>query len=210
MNATGGSDGFHLGVVILAAGASSRMGYPKPLLPWGGTTVIKYLLGQWKQLGSDQVVVVCAEANSAVSEELNRIGFPVTNRVINPVPERGMFSSIQYAARWRDWRTAMTHWAVTPGDQPQIQLPTLRRLIGFAAEHRERICQPRIRGRPRHPVILPRNLFLLLADACDQNLRQFLERHRHYQEWCEMDDPGLDLDIDTPADYDRALKLLNK
>jgi len=25
-----------------------------------------------------------------------------------------------------------------------------------------------------------------------------------------MDDPGLDLDIDTPADYDRALKLLNK
>ena len=40
-----------LGVVILGAGASARMGEPKLLLPWRGTTVIGHLISQWRELG---------------------------------------------------------------------------------------------------------------------------------------------------------------
>ena len=39
------------GVVILAAGASSRMGKPKLVLPWGKTSVLGHLIEQWKQAG---------------------------------------------------------------------------------------------------------------------------------------------------------------
>ncbi len=47
-----------LGVVILGAGASSRMGRPKLLLPWGATTIVGHLLEQWQTLGAAQIAVV--------------------------------------------------------------------------------------------------------------------------------------------------------
>src|ERR1043166_8621287 len=83
-----------LGVVILAAGASSRMGRPKLLLPWRNTTVIGHLLDQWSILGASPVVVVCAARDPLLPAELDRLGFPTGGRVLNPNPELGMFSSI--------------------------------------------------------------------------------------------------------------------
>ena len=47
-----------IGVVILGAGASSRMGRPKLLLPWRDTTVIGAILRQWRELGAAQIAVV--------------------------------------------------------------------------------------------------------------------------------------------------------
>ena len=41
-----------IGVIILGAGASSRMGRPKLLLPWGDTSVIGHLIRQWQALGA--------------------------------------------------------------------------------------------------------------------------------------------------------------
>ncbi|HRY59690.1 MAG: NTP transferase domain-containing protein [Verrucomicrobia bacterium] len=41
-----------LGVVLLAAGRSARMGKPKLLLPWGDTSVLGHLIRQWQSLGA--------------------------------------------------------------------------------------------------------------------------------------------------------------
>src|SRR6185369_7472750 len=103
-----GPDVLHFGVVILAAGASSRMGRPKLLLPWGGTSVIGHLLAQWRGLGAEQVSVVCAQANVALDQELNRLQFRPEDRIVNPIPECGMFSSIQCAASWKGWKPTLT------------------------------------------------------------------------------------------------------
>jgi molybdenum cofactor cytidylyltransferase len=198
-----------LGVVILAAGASSRMGRPKLLLPWDGTTVIGHLLRQWQEAGAAQIAVVCAAANMALATELDRLGFPPANRICNPQPERGMFSSIQCAASWSGWRPDLTHWAITLGDQPQVRLQTLRCLVGFGASHPASICQPSHRGRGRHPVILPGDAFSRLKDSQATNLKGFLGASGYSMARCEMDDAGLDLDLDEPADYERALALAN-
>ena len=99
------------GVVILAAGASLRMGKPKMLLPWGKTTILGHLIEQWNGLASEQIGVVWATGDQRLQKELDRLGFPSKNRILNPAPERGMFSSIQCAAGWPDWNAALTHWA---------------------------------------------------------------------------------------------------
>jgi molybdenum cofactor cytidylyltransferase len=198
-----------LGVVILAAGASSRMGRPKMLLAWEDTTVIGHLLRQWRELGAAQVAVVCATANTALAAELDRLRFPDHNRIVNPQPERGMFSSIQCAASWNGWGPALTHWAISLGDQPQVRLETLRRVMEFAAAHSSSVCQPSHHGRGRHPVILPADVFLCLRDSQAVDLKQFLVERGTPTRRCEMDDPGLDLDLDEPADYERALALAN-
>jgi len=198
------------GVIILAAGASSRMGKPKLLLPWGDTSVLGYLIGQWEALGAKQIAVVRGTGDKAIGSELDRLGFPVANRIANPQPERGMFSSIQCAAAWREWNSALTHWFIVLGDQPHLRLETLRTLLGLAAAHPEKICQPSRRGRPRHPVVLPKAIFERLKDSREETLKQFLQNNPSAVTLREMDDCGLDFDMDTPADYEKALRLFQE
>jgi molybdenum cofactor cytidylyltransferase len=198
-----------LGVVILAAGASLRMGRPKLLLPWDGTTVIGHLLRQWQEAGATQVAVVCSAAHTALAAELDRLGFPQASRIHNPQPQRGMFSSVQCAAAWNGWPPDVTHWAISLGDQPQVRIETLNRLIEFAAEHPASVSQPSRNGRGRHPVILPADVFSRLKNSRAANLKQFLDSGGCSAARCELDDPGLDLDLDEPADYERALALVN-
>ncbi len=196
-----------LAVIILAAGASSRMGRPKLLLPWGATSVLGHLIAQWQALGAGQVAVVCAAGDPAVGGELDRLAFPPQQRIINPAPARGMFGSIQCAARWPGWEGGLTHWALVLGDQPHLKLETLRALLAFGAAHPEHICQPGRGGRPRHPVLLPNRVFRQLSDAAETNLKQFLQARAPAVALCDLDDPGLDLDLDTPADYEKARRL---
>jgi len=196
-----------LGVAILAAGASSRMGRPKLLLPWKGTSVIGHLVRQWQVLGASQIAVVCTAANQALHDELDRLGVPASQRILNSHPERGMFSSVQCAAVWTDWTPAITHWVIALGDQPLVKQDTLLSLLNFAGEHAEQVAQPSRNGRGRHPVILPAAVVERLKDSSAENLKQFLVTSGVPVARFEMEDPGLDLDLDEPADYERALAL---
>jgi molybdenum cofactor cytidylyltransferase len=195
-----------LAVVILGAGASARMGRPKLLLPWGKTSILGHLVTEWEHMGANQIAIVCAEANQPLDAELDGVGFPARNRIVNSHPERGMFSSVRCAAQWPGWNRALTHWVIVLGDQPHLRRSTLAGLSQFAAAHPEKICQPSRHGRPRHPVILPRNIFEQLAQATEADLKQFLRNRSQETALQEMDDPGLDFDIDEPADYEKAVR----
>ena len=93
-----GGGEFKFGVVILAAGSSRRMGRPKLLLEWNGTTILGHLLGQWNKLRAAQIGVVCAADGVAVRQELVRLAFARENFIPNPAPDEGMFSSVRCAA----------------------------------------------------------------------------------------------------------------
>ena len=194
-------------VVILAAGRSARMGRPKLLLPWGGTSVLGHLVEQWQGLRAEQIVVVCAAGDQSLQAELDRLGFTPQNRIINPAPERGMFSSIQCAARWRGWQQGLTHWAIVLGDQPHLRRQTLQRVLDFSAAHPTRVCQPARHGHGRHPVLLPEAMFRRVAVSTAATLSEFLAATPQQVALCELDDAGLDLDIDCPEDYEKALSL---
>jgi len=194
-----------LGVVVLAAGRSTRMGTPKMLLPWRRTTVIGHLLQQWARLRSTQITVVCAVEDSRIAAELDRLLFPPEHRIYNPKPDLGMFSSICSAALWEGWATNLTHWAVVLGDQPHLNPATLEALIRFAASHADVVCQPSRGLRPKHPVIVPATSFRALRSTKASNLKEFLTGYE--VALCELEDPALDWDLDTPEDYERALRL---
>ena len=142
---------FAPGVVLLAAGASRRMGQPKLLLPWGATSVLGHLVQLWRALGAAQIAVVRPPRTGALELELDRLGFPAANRISNPAPDRGMFSSIQCAAGWPGWQARLTHWAIVLGDQPHVRQETLQQLLDFSAAHPAQVCQPARLGHGRHP-----------------------------------------------------------
>ena len=197
-----------LGVVLLAAGASSRMGRPKLLLPWQGTTVLGHLLDQWAMLEPAFLAVVCAADNTALHTGLDHLNFPAAQRILNVHPELGMFSSVQIASAWPHWPANLTHIAVALGDQPQVRLETLRQHRQFAATHPDAVTQPARAGRGRHPVYLPTSLFAAIASTTAEHLKQFLFTSGTRIELWESEDAGLDLDLDIPADYERALRLV--
>jgi molybdenum cofactor cytidylyltransferase len=190
------------GAVILAAGRSSRMGRPKMLLPWGNSSVVGHLIAQWGALGAGQIAVVCARDDAAIGVELDRLRFPVEQRILNPAPERGMFSSIQCAAQWRGWEAHLTHWVLILGDQPHLREDTLRKLLEFSTAHSQAVSQPLWNGRKRHPVVLPKTVFARLASSEARDLKKFLKDFDSAE--CKLEDEGLGLDIDRPEDYEKA------
>ncbi len=190
------------GVIILAAGRSSRMGRPKLLLSWGKISVVEHLVQQWRKVGASQIAIVRAVADL----DLERTCADVPS-IINPAPERGMFSSIQCAAHWPNWNPTLRHWVIALGDQPHLHDTTLQQLVDLARQHPDDICQPARGGRARHPVVLPEAVFHRIPASGAGNLKEFLSSVPETRRNIDIDDPGLDLDIDTPEDYERAKRL---
>ncbi|MER3420256.1 MAG: 4-diphosphocytidyl-2C-methyl-D-erythritol kinase, partial [Chloroflexota bacterium] len=56
--------------ILLAAGLSTRMGTPKPLLAWDGRTLVEYQVAQLVAAGVGQVVVVTGHAGAEVQRVL--------------------------------------------------------------------------------------------------------------------------------------------
>jgi molybdenum cofactor cytidylyltransferase len=189
-------------VIILGAGRSSRMGRPKLLLPWGQTSVVAHLAQQWRDIGAAQIAVVRAADDSMLEEAC--AGLPC---IINPGPERGMFSSIQCAAEWTNWNKSLTHWVIALGDQPHLRPSSLEILLESAEQHPDDVCQPARAGRARHPVVLPKSAFERIPTTTATDLKAFLASAAEHRRMIEIDDGGLDLDIDTPEDYERAKKI---
>ncbi len=198
---------FIFGAVILAAGSSQRMGRPKLLLPWAGTTVLGHLLQRWRELGAAQIAAVCAADAPGMQDEMNRLEFPEENRISNPAPARGMFSSIQCAAAWPGWKPELTHWVITLGDQPHIRQETLRRLLDLGRANPGAICQPLRGGHRKHPLCFPGREFAALKSSTASDLKQFLADYPASLAGFASDDPGLDFDMDRPEDYERARRI---
>jgi len=198
------------GVAILAAGRSQRMGRPKLLLPWSDTSVVGHLVKQWRIAGATQIAVVCDLGAVELQNELKRLSVSSANWIFNPQPERGMFSSIQCAARWDGWLPDLTHFAITLGDQPHLRQETLGELIASAKRNPESVCQPLRNARRRHPVIFPKRDFFELRNSEAANLKEFLAKSGTELAGFESTDAGLEFDMDTLADYERLREMFQQ
>jgi molybdenum cofactor cytidylyltransferase len=191
------------GVVILAAGASSRMGACKLLLPWDEKTILTHLLDQWRITGAAQIAPVIDPSNQPLREALKDAGFSPSDWIENPSPQLGMFSSLQEASRWTGWLSTLTHWIISLGDQPHIETSTLRLLLDAARENPKHICQPALNGQTAHPIILPRSNFRELAQNDIPDLRTYIRSREAFCLRVAVEDAGVSRDLDTPEDYAR-------
>ncbi len=175
--------------VILAAGASSRMGRPKALLEYRGETFLGRLVRLFRVYCEDVLVVTSTPT-------------PVdgARTVVNPAPEFGMLSSLQcgFRALLPNARAAV----FTPVDVPAVEESTIAGVVLPWTGELLRI--PRHRGRRGHPVLVSSALigeFLDLPPTAEA--RAVVRRHEADIVYVDVDDPGILLDVDTPADYER-------
>ncbi|MEJ5253446.1 MAG: nucleotidyltransferase family protein, partial [Armatimonadota bacterium] len=101
--------------VILAAGASQRMGRPKMLLPFGDGTVIETVVNSVTASRVSHTVVVLGYAWTRIYSLLEHLPVEV---IVNPRPELGMISSVQWAVAQMNQSAEGMLFVL--GDQPLI------------------------------------------------------------------------------------------
>jgi molybdenum cofactor cytidylyltransferase len=197
--------------VVLAAGKSSRMGRPKALLPIGpsGETFLTRILRVLREGGIDRTVVVIGGDAAAIRASLPRDDASLTT-VENPHYEEGQLSSLLVGLhaveqRFDDVEAVM----VTLVDLPLISSATTRAVVeAFRANPDAPLVRPRRAQRYGHPVIFNRSIFgeLRRADP-SKGAKPVVHAHAAEEVSVDVADDGAFIDIDTPEDYDRYIKL---
>jgi molybdenum cofactor cytidylyltransferase len=192
--------------VILAAGASSRMGRTKALLPIGsgGQVFVTHLAATLFDGGADDVIVVVGADGEAIRDRLKQIR-PFVRVVENAEWERGQLSSLHVALGSAE-RPGVRGVMVIPVDVPLVSASTVAALRAAYACGRWLVVRPARGARHGHPVIFDRALFaeLRAADPA-KGARAVVRAHgdRVLDLELEEDDPGAFIDIDTPEEYER-------
>lgn len=185
--------------IVLAAGASTRMGRPKALLPAGDRTFIRAILDTLRDGGAADAVVVIRDADDAVAAEVANAGFG--RAVSNPRADEGQLSSLLAGLEAID-RPEVEAALVTLVDIPLVTAATVRLLLARAAASPAPILRAVHGGVHGHPVIFKRLLFEDLRRA-DPRLGAKEVLRRSVVEDVEVADPGVVEDVDTPGDYRR-------
>lgn len=181
---------------ILAAGRSSRMGAQKLTVPLDGFTLLERALAA----ASDHPAVVVVGPGLAGTVR-TRAGLRV---VINAEPERGMTRSLALADAAVPDRTAAL--AVLLADTPFVDATLLERVAGALGD--ADVAFPvRPDGQPGHPVVFgPRPRAALAAWPEGDSLRGLRDDPRWRRVKVEVDGDAPFLDIDSPADLERAVE----
>jgi CTP:molybdopterin cytidylyltransferase MocA len=185
--------------IVLAAGASSRMGRPKMLLPMGGGTLLAGVAGALLGGGLARVVVVLG----CEADEIRRAaGLPEDPRlrvVVNDEWPSGMASSLRRGLEeCGDAAAAL----VALGDQAGITAERVTRIVG-AWHPGVSLVIPVSEGRAGHPVLFGRALWdELRALSGDVGGREVVKRHL---EEAVLLPAGPLADLDTEEDLLRHL-----
>ena len=191
--------------VILAAGESSRMGRPKALLPFAGTTFIEAIVGALNQSRVGEIVVVLGHN---AEEMKHRIEHLTVTIVVNREYKQGQLSSLHAAIRYLNASPRRSEgMLVHLVDHPYLNPALVDRMIeSFYAAHKL-IVLPRYRTRRGHPVIFSASLFQELLEApLDQGAKAIVNAHRADTLELDTDDAGIAIDIDTPEEYREYVK----
>ena len=202
--------------IILAAGASSRMGQPKAGLPFGqtGETVLSRIVSAILSGGAPQVVVVGGAHIDAVRDAMPSHE-PRARLIEHDGWQQGQLSSLLAGLAAIDDQLLLEAVMVTPVDVPLVSASTVAAVIAAWRRTRAPIVRPvdpstslRAGGaRHGHPVIFDRSIFedLRAADPAI-GAKAVFAAHRDRVLNVDVKDPGAFEDIDTPEDYARLLK----
>ena len=180
--------------VVPAAGRSERFGSPKLTSPLAGEPLLERTVRALLD-GRVARVVVVAPATGAF-EHLPLVHDPRVTVVVNPLPERGMFSSIQVGLEAAEGDPVL----VLPGDMPFVRAATVTAILA-AYDEAPGLIVPRRHGRHGHPIAFPGWLRAAARAASPSStLADLLRAQRLERRELEIDDPGILHDVDTPAD----------
>lgn len=188
--------------ILLAAGASRRMGTPKALLHYQGQTFLERGCAAFLTAGVGELVVVLG----ARAEELRGAVpvHPAIRVVVNTHAFQGQLSSLLVGIGALS--PASEAAVVNLVDHPLVTAETIQALIAAFRLTPAPILIASYRGRRGHPVLFSHGVYgELLAAPLDQGAKAVVRKDPTRVWEIPLDDPGILADIDTPEDYARYI-----
>ncbi|MHB8352988.1 MAG: nucleotidyltransferase family protein [Burkholderiales bacterium] len=184
--------------LLLAAGRSTRFGRNKLLHAPAGAPPLAFQAARCLSALEHSLAVI-PEGDATLRTLFQDIGFAVTE-VASMSGDRppGLSDSLRTGLEATPEAAA---WIIALSDMPQVKATTVAAMREALAEGAS-IVACRYRGQRGNPVGFSnrfRDELMVLQD--DQGARGLLEAHSSEVCWLDVDDPGILLDIDVPADW---------
>lgn len=195
-----------LAALVLAGGASERMGRVKALLPdRDGCSFVVRLSRVLAAAGVPDVVVVTGESHEAVAAAFAAHPPMPVRLVRNPAPARGQLSSLLTGLDAVD-HPRLEGLLVAPVDVPFVQVRTVASLIDAWRSTRAPVLRPSRGSQHGHPVLFDRAVLDDLRRApLEVGAKAVVRACGDRVIDVAVDDEGCLVDIDTPDDYERCL-----
>jgi molybdenum cofactor cytidylyltransferase len=188
--------------LVLAAGASTRLGQPKQLLPFGRTTLLGHVVAEARAASAlDEVVVVIGGAADEVRARVDLAGATV---VENPQFGEGCSASYRTGLGAVDPRAEAV--VILLGDQPGVDRQVIDTVVDEWRRTRGRVLLASYQGREGHPLIFSRDLFdQLVALHGDKAAWKIVDAHRGEIRAVPIDRPH-PRDVNTREEYEALLR----
>ncbi|GAW65369.1 molybdenum hydroxylase accessory protein, YgfJ family [Geoanaerobacter pelophilus] len=189
--------------IILAAGEGTRMGRTKQLLPFGGKSMLEWVVDSALAASLHRVVVVVGHQAERIVPLLE--GRPV-EVALNQEYRRGQSSSLKCGLRLLGAESDAALFLL--GDQPLITPALMDTLVRSYQAAPAPIVMPVYRGRRGNPVLFDRETFPDIDNLdADCGARPLFQQYQERLLPVPVEDAAIHFDIDTAADYLRLLEL---
>jgi molybdenum cofactor cytidylyltransferase len=187
--------------IILAAGESKRMGRPKMLLSFNGSTMIETVIKNVSESNVDKILVVLGAESDAISDKIRKLKSTYCK---NEDFKEGMLSSVRCGFRNlpADYKAAL----VFQGDQPLITQNAINTVIGAYLSSGKGIVIPVYNARRGHPLLVDikyRNEIEKLTP--DDGLRSLSNKFPEDVLEVETSESGILRDFDTFDEYKNGI-----
>jgi molybdenum cofactor cytidylyltransferase len=186
------------GLIILAAGASTRMGCPKQQLNYNGKTLLQHAIDMALASNCSPVIVVLGAHSMVISPEIpsDRVSI-----VQNPNWEEGMASSIRAGITALQQKAPQaTEVIFMVCDQPYVDTDHLNNLVRQKLDTGKGIIASYYNDTMGVPVLFDQSFFpALLSLQGEEGAKKIV--YRYEQEVSAVPFPLGSVDIDTLADY---------
>jgi molybdenum cofactor cytidylyltransferase len=192
-----------LAAAVLAAGESKRMGQPKALVPFQGSTFVEHLIAATRhaRVGIPRVVLGAGAGGIRAQLKIDPAWV-----VVNADWPKGQLSSIHAAIRSLPVGVS-EGILICPVDHPLISARLVGDLIAAFDRGGKLIVLPRYNGRRGHPVIFRAELYEeLLAAPAEIGARQVVWNHAAEVAEVETQEEGVILNLNDPETVRKAMR----
>ncbi|HAA29615.1 MAG TPA: 4-diphosphocytidyl-2C-methyl-D-erythritol synthase [Cyanobacteria bacterium UBA8553] len=194
-----------VGLIILAAGASTRMGTPKQLLLYQGRSFVRHIAEVAIASVCHPITIVLGANAQQIKPEVSQLLVQV---VENPQWSQGMSSSLRVGIEALNTVSQnLDAVVITLCDQPFVSSKILNRIVETYHSTGQLIIASEYAGTLGVPALFSRTLFSELMDLKHtEGAKKIIIKHKN--EVFSVPFPDGSIDIDTPNDYEQLQTLI--
>ena len=193
-----------IGVVILAAGSSSRLGYAKQLVEFNGKSLLQHAIDVSDSLEFDTKILVLGARKEKIESEIDRKGYEI---VMNENWEEGMGSSIRDGVlRSQELLNNLDHILILLSDQPFVSKERIEELIQVQLDKNSQATFSEYSGDIGVPAIFSAEVFHDLKELKgDQGAKKLIHDQNLDYEIVKFEKGNFD--VDTVEDVELLKKM---